>query len=51
LAVSGRDAVVITVRSVSRRTSWVAIEPTPPAPPMIRMAEVAPGTGLRTSRR
>ena len=36
--VSGREAVAITVRSVSCRASWIAIEPTPPAPPMISMA-------------
>ena len=35
--VSGREAVAITVRSVSARASWIAIEPTPPAPPMMRM--------------
>ena len=35
-SVSGRDAVAITVRPVSWRAIWIAIEPTPPAAPMIR---------------
>ncbi|SPK02063.1 protein of unknown function (plasmid) [Methylorubrum extorquens DM4] len=50
-AVSGREAVVITVRSVSRRASWVAMEPTPPAPPTISRALLAPGTSRRRSSR
>ncbi len=50
-AVSGREAVAITVRSVSCRASWVAMEPTPPAPPTISSAGAAPGTGLRRSSR
>ena len=48
---TGRDAVAITVRSVSLRTSWIAIELTPPAPPMMRTAGAAPATGLRISMR
>jgi len=32
---SGRDAVAITRRRARRLASWMAIEPTPPAPPMI----------------
>ena len=36
---------------VSCRANWMAIEPTPPAPPTIRIARVAPGTGLATSSR
>ena len=44
-AVSGREAVAITVTSVSCRASWIAIEPTPPAPPTISSAWAAPGTG------
>ena len=39
------------MRLVSVRTSWVAIEPTPPAPPMMRTAGAAPATGLRISMR
>ncbi len=42
--VSGREAVAITVRPVNTRAIWMAIEPTPPAPPMMRMALAAPGT-------
>ena len=41
----------MTVRSVSWRASWMAIEPTPPAPPITTSALAAPGTSLRTSRR
>ena len=33
----------MTVRSVRWRASWIAIEPTPPAPPTMRMAFAAPG--------
>ncbi len=33
---SGREAVAITRRPASFLASWIAIEPTPPAPPMIR---------------
>jgi hypothetical protein len=51
LIVSGREAVATTVRSVSMRTSWIAIELTPPAPPMMRTAGAAPATGLRISIR
>lgn len=40
-----------TVRSVNRRASWMAMKPTPPAPPTISTAGAAPGTGLRTSSR
>ena len=36
--VSGREAVVTTVSPVSCRASWIAMEPTPPAPPMISTA-------------
>src|SRR6187549_3564966 len=32
---SGRDAVAITLRRASFFASWIAIEPTPPAPPRI----------------
>jgi hypothetical protein len=31
--VCGREAVAMTVRAVSLRASWMAMEPTPPAPP------------------
>ena len=51
LIVSGREAVGTTVRSVSARTSWVAIELTPPAPPMMSTTGAAPATGLRMSMR
>ena len=37
------------VRSVNCRANWMAIEPTPPAPPRIRIARAAPGTGFATS--
>jgi hypothetical protein len=33
------------------RTSWIAIELTPPAPPMMRTAGAAPATGWRISIR
>ena len=49
--VSGREAVATTVKSVSARASWIAIDPTPPAPPMMSTAEAAPCTGLRMSMR
>ncbi|ESX87643.1 hypothetical protein X755_28820 [Mesorhizobium sp. LNJC405B00] len=49
--VSGRDAVAIIVRSVSWRASWTAIDPTPPAPPTIRMVFAAPMTSFFTLRR
>ena len=41
----------MTVRSVSALASWMAMEPTPPAPPMIRIAFAAPGTVFFTSSR
>ena len=41
----------MTVRSVRCRAIWMAIDPTPPAPPMMRIAGAAPGTGFATSRR
>jgi len=47
----GQKRVSMIVRSVSARTSWTVIEPTPPAPPMMRMALAAPGTGVRISSR
>src|ERR1700683_3705658 len=49
---SGRDAVATTVRPVSRRASWIRIDPTPPAPPTIssvRGSRLLPGTGPRRS--
>ena len=49
--VSGREAVAITVASVSWRASWIAIEPTPPAPPTISSRFGAPGTGWRMASR
>ena len=45
------EAVASTVRSVSCRASCTAIDPTPPAPPMISTAGAASGTGRVTSRR
>ncbi|MNV63817.1 hypothetical protein D3C71_1564300 [compost metagenome] len=36
--VSGREALAMTVRLVSRAASWVRMEPTPPAAPMISSA-------------
>ena len=47
--VSGREAVAMTVRSVRRRAIWTAIDPTPPAPPMMRIASAA--LGVRASPR
>ena len=41
----------MTVRSVSALASWMAMEPTPPAPPMMRIAFAAPGTARFTSSR
>jgi hypothetical protein len=41
----------MTVRSDSARAIWMAIEPTPPAPPMMRMQRAAPETGSCTFSR
>ena len=41
----------MTVRLVRRLANWMAIEPTPPAPPTMRMALAAPDTGRRMSSR
>ena len=51
---SGRDAVPITVSPVSRRAICTAIEPTPPAAPMMTMASplcvLRAGTSRRSNR-
>ncbi|MDQ1231002.1 hypothetical protein QE379_002428 [Sphingomonas sp. SORGH_AS 879] len=43
--------MAITVRSVRARAIWIAAEPTPPAPPMIRMARAPPAGWLSTFNR
>jgi len=46
-AVSGHDTVATTARSVSWCASCIAIEPTPPAPPTIRIAFARAGNVSR----
>ncbi len=44
----------MTVSPVSRRASWISIEPTPPAPPMISSARgsgTLPGNTARRSNK
>ena len=50
--ISARVAVATTVKPVSRRANWIRIEPTPPAPPVIRSvwgSTLLPGTALKRS--
>ena len=47
----GREVVAMTVRLVNLRASWMAIEPTPPAPPTTNSERFSPPSPRLTPMR